>query len=799
MSSKVSAEQCVREASDSLSEVLREVMAHTSTAMAVIDGGTLCFRWCNAAYQRELEEPYRSRGVEGAAYRAVFGQGWNGGLEEHLLTVVRERRGRVLPEFEVGGGSRTAAYWRVEMAPLGGADVLLQAHDVTEMVQARRKAQARAEALKASNERWELALRGTQDGIWDWDIVNDQVYWSPRAKEMIGYGEHEIDTREAVRELMHPDDREAAWTSVVAQLQGEGNHLEVEYRLRHKGGGYRWVLARGLILREAAGKAVRVVGSHTDVTERREMEDELRSDEGRLQVALEAAKLALWAVDFATGAVTESDAMVKLFGLPPGTRHVHAGEWAQYLEPADLQRLQEAYFAAIGGSGDFMAETRLRGADGVTRWVSGRGRVIRAPGGEPVRMVGVCSDITAQKRAQEELESAKDAAEAANLAKDRFLAVLSHELRTPLTPVVITLAALENDGTLPEGARQDVAMIRRNIDLETQLIDDLLDVTRIANGKLRLSPRAVKVHELLEHVCTICGAEARAKGVELLCELEAGADLVDADPGRLEQVFWNLLKNAIKFTPAGGKVEMLTRMEEEAGGAWLRVSVADTGVGIVPEVKERIFNAFEQGEQTVTRTFGGLGLGLAISKAIVELHGGKIGVESEGKGKGAMFFVLLPMKGEARGSGAAASGAGDGRGGAREGKALRILLVDDHADTLRVTERLLGRLGMQVSKAATMREAVAAAEAAAFDLLISDIGLPDGSGLELLGRVRRVQPGLPAIALSGFGMDADVERSAAAGFRSHLTKPVEPEELERAIREAVAGETQSAKGKTQNR
>ncbi len=615
---------------------------------------------------------------------------------------------------------------------------------------------------------------------------------------MVGYGAQEIATREAVRELMHPEDREATWGKVVAQLEGKGDFLEVEYRLRHKAGGYRWVLARGLIVRDQAGRAMRVVGSHRDVTQRREMEDDLRSNEGRLQVALEAAKLGLWEVDFATGAVAESEAMLKLFGVPAGKRHGHASEWSQYFDPADLGPLQEAYFAAVAGAGDFTAETRLRGADGVTRWVSGRGRVIRGPGGAPLRMVGVCSEITAQRQAQEELEKAKDEAEAANLAKDRFLAVLSHELRTPLTPVVITLAALENDGTLPEGVRQDVGMIRRNIDLETQLIDDLLDVTRIANGKLRLSPRAVKVHELLEHVCTICAADARAKGISLACRLEAERDLVEADPGRLEQVFWNLVKNAIKFTPGGGQVELVTRLEEEAGGAWLRVSVRDTGVGIVPEVKERIFNAFEQGEQTVTRTFGGLGLGLAISKAIVELHGGTIGVESEGKGKGATFHVMLPLKAQVRDVDEAARGADRSRGAGVDGKGLRILLVDDHVDTLRVTERLLGALGMRVSKAATMREAVAAAEGEPFDLLISDIGLPDGSGLELLGQVRRVQPGLPAIALSGFGMEADMERSLEAGFRAHLTKPVEPEELERAIREAVEGERRNARVNTQS-
>ena len=385
---------------------------------------------------------------------------------------------------------------------------------------------------------------------------------------------------------------------------------------------------------------------------------------------------------------------------------------------------------------------------------------------------------TAAERTWLAVENARLLQEAryANAAKDRFLAMLSHELRTPLTPVVMMLSALQMSDQVSPQTKNDLALIRRNIDLETRLIDDLLDITRIANGKLQLSFRPCRVHELLEHVCQICAGDAQNGGIELGCQLGPGCDAVDGDPARLEQVFWNLIKNAIKFTPAGGRVWVSTETSEQE----LLLTVRDQGVGIAPEFLSHIFNAFEQGEKAVTRTFGGLGLGLAISKAIVDLHGGRISAQSDGLNCGATFCVALPLRVSFTGIARDAKPGEEGLAEVGRIKSLRVLLVDDNADTVGTMERLLTFRGMQVTTAAGMKAALSAASTTKFDLMISDIGLPDGSGCELVRTMRNSQS-FPAIALSGYGTEADVQRSLAAGFTAHLVKPVGLEELEKAI------------------
>jgi signal transduction histidine kinase/CheY-like chemotaxis protein len=371
----------------------------------------------------------------------------------------------------------------------------------------------------------------------------------------------------------------------------------------------------------------------------------------------------------------------------------------------------------------------------------------------------------------------------ANAAKDHFLAMLSHELRTPLTPVVMMLNSLQDSEAIPAEEKKDLAMIRRNIDLETRLIDDLLDITRISNGKLTLTPRPVRVHELLEHACQICQPEASLGGIDLICEFKATCDQVLADSARLEQVFWNLVKNAIKFTPPGGRVQVSTGDADQE----VVIQVRDTGAGISPELLPRIFNAFEQGEQTITRTFGGLGLGLAISKAIVELHAGRIWGHSEGANRGCTFYVALPLKispVEGHADGPDVARLSNNRGT----ESRRILLVDDHADTMRVIRLILNRWGMKVTSAAGIQEALCRVAETRFDLIISDIGLPDGSGCDFIQQVRKLYP-IPAIALSGFGMDADIKRSVEAGFSAHLTKPVSLDQLKEVIASLLGEKT----------
>jgi signal transduction histidine kinase/CheY-like chemotaxis protein len=392
----------------------------------------------------------------------------------------------------------------------------------------------------------------------------------------------------------------------------------------------------------------------------------------------------------------------------------------------------------------------------------------------------------AMVRAHEQaLLQAKEAAEAANIAKDNFVATLSHELRTPLTPVLATLSAWEAAGGLPPALRDDLQMVRRNIDLEARLIDDLLDLTRIVRGKLALSREIVDVHRLVNAVVLMYRSELQAGRFEVILRLDASRQVVRADPGRLQQVFWNLLKNAAKFTPEGGRIELASGNDAD-GNLWL--AVCDNGVGISKEALARLFIPFEQGSDEVVKRYGGLGLGLTIARALIVAHGGEITAQSEGSGRGATFTVSLPIAQEAAQAEpvvTASPSAPDQR------RRFRVLLVEDHVDTARALARLLKGNGHEVEVAGSVREAVAAFGGGRFNFLVSDLGLPDGTGVDLIRQLRqRYGPGVPAIALSGFGMDDDVVRCKEAGFNDHVTKPVNLQKLEATIQRVGASKSQ---------
>jgi PAS domain S-box-containing protein len=394
--------------------------------------------------------------------------------------------------------------------------------------------------------------------------------------------------------------------------------------------------------------------------------------------------------------------------------------------------------------------------------------------GEVVGAVNVFQDISARKLAEAELEKAEATAERASKAKDEFLAVLSHELRTPLTPVLMTTASMAAEAGLSQRMRDGLAMIRRNIALETRLIDDLLDLSRVVNGKMTLHKQHVHLHPLIAEVVEMVAEDARAKSLNVQLKLDAPQDRVLADSARVHQVVWNLLHNAIKFTPQQGNIVVRTRND----GDRVIIEVKDDGIGIDPKSIATIFNAFDQGNDAA-RTFGGLGLGLAIANAVVQMHDGSIAAHSDGIGCGACFTVTMPTAvadGDADVS-TKTSAAVDARPDGR-----RVLLVDDHCDTLAVLRRLLEFAGHSVTPATSVAEAVRASANNHFDILISDIGLPDGTGLDVVRQVHTHQPGLPAIALTGYGMERDVRESQEAGFSAHMTKPIDMDQLKAAIR-----------------
>jgi signal transduction histidine kinase len=368
--------------------------------------------------------------------------------------------------------------------------------------------------------------------------------------------------------------------------------------------------------------------------------------------------------------------------------------------------------------------------------------------------------------------AARAEAEAGSRAKDQFLATLSHELRTPLTPALIAIASLCADESMPPAFRDDLNMIRRNIELEARLIDDLLDLTRIARGNLDLHLAPIDLHVKLESVLHISRPEIAAKKINIAISKDATAHFIAGDPARIQQILWNLLKNAVKFTPEGGHIQIATAND----GDQVVVTITDSGVGIDPRMLPRIFEAFERGGgmPTVGAT-AGLGLGLTISKSLAELHHGKLTAVSEGPGKGSTFVLRLPAIQHLPPPRAAVPPQS-------LGVARHILFVEDHADTAAAMVRVLGRQGYRITRAEDVASAKRAVDADNFDLVISDIGLPDGSGLDIVRHLRQKRD-TPAIAVSGYGMAQDVASAEAAGFNRHLTKPVHPDILLDAVAE----------------
>jgi signal transduction histidine kinase len=382
------------------------------------------------------------------------------------------------------------------------------------------------------------------------------------------------------------------------------------------------------------------------------------------------------------------------------------------------------------------------------------------------------------------LREARDAAERSGRAKDNFLAALSHELRTPLNPVLLLASEAAENPSFPPEARAQFQAIRRNVELEARLIDDLLDLTRITHGKLSLDIRRVALHAILREALAAVEPEIAQKNLVLRLQLTTENTDVAVDPVRLQQVFWNVLKNAVKFTPAGGTVTVGTTVDPEAES--LIVSIADTGIGLSPAELERIFDAFSQGDhaQGGAHRFGGLGLGLTISQGIIHHHGGELRALSAGLGQGATFTIELPRApAEPLRAEAPAESASAGTGGQAGGPPVRrkVLLVEDHEASRLTLASLLRSRGYEVSSAASLAAARAIAAQVKFDLLVSDIGLPDGSGLDLMKEMQ-AQGDVRGVALTGYGMEEDVERSRAAGFRVHLTKPI----LARALDQALA-------------
>jgi PAS domain S-box-containing protein len=515
--------------------------------------------------------------------------------------------------------------------------------------------------------------------------------------------------------------------------------------------------------------------SQNEVRQRARIESELRESEERFRLMADSAPVLVWVTGPNAESTYYNQTWLDFRGVT--LEEELRGDWSQAIHPDEREQTVNTCMAGFSVRKPFTMEFRLRRKDGEYRWVLDTGIPRFGKDNEFLGFIGSCVDITDRKEIESELIKAKELAEQANKAKDQFLAVLSHELRTPLTPVLNILQILQEDNAIPEELKSFIDIAIHNVNLEARIVNDLLRVTEISAGKLQLNKTPVEMHTLVHKVVPVASKALKDKHIELTLDLRAKRTFVEADEVRLHQVLANLLENALKFTPEHGQIKISTWNRGETLG----VSVADTGIGIRQELLPVIFNTFEQGESSIHRQFGGLGLGLSISKGLIELHGGELQADSDGIGKGTtMSFELQTIEApQAPGQVIAPHAA--------SGEKISILVIEDNIHTLQALKTLLQRRGYLVETAETLADARAKLLATIFDLVISDLGLPDGSGLSIIECIQDRKT--RAIAVSGFCSEEDMRKSREAGFVEHLAKPFDFKRLQEALDKALLAST----------
>jgi PAS domain S-box-containing protein len=587
--------------------------------------------------------------------------------------------------------------------------------------------------------------------------------------------------------VVHPEDaiRVAEHLQAMRGL-ADGQVYEFDYRSLSTGGAERCVHARATVFARGEDGHVReVIGFLLDVTDARRAERDLRASEERLRLLIEGARdFAILMLDptgcimsWNTGAervlgFSEEEAVGQPFAIlfTPEDRAAGAPE----------RELVEA--SRVGRAFDERWHVRK---DGSRLWGSGVTTALRESDGTLQGFVKVLRDETARRQAQTERDellsrekAARRNAEDAIRVRDQFVATMSHELRTPLSAILLWTKLLQKGTIGMDRLEEGLEAIERSAEAQKQLINDLLDTSRIKAGKLRLDMRDTELAPLVKAAIDTIAPTAEAKRMRVEADLAKDVGNVWADPDRLQQVVWNLLTNAVKFTPSGGRVEVWLGRN----GGEIELRVADTGKGIEPKFLERVFAPFSQVDTATTRLHGGLGLGMAISKEIVELHGGTIRVESPGLGQGTTFFVRLPLPEVGRAATVASIGAERAPVAEPDLAGVDVLLVEDRQETREALVSLLRDKGMQVTAVSTAAQALEAYEAKRPNVIVSDIGLPEEDGYMLIRRIRTLEVSrgsdpVPAVALSAYATENDARKSLRAGFQMHLGKPVEPDQL----------------------
>lgn len=698
-----------------------------------------------------------------------------------VLLVPFFKQGRPVGTLWIVSHHRSPAF-DAEDARLAGS--LAQfASGAYEMLTAREETGRMQRQLLDVGTKLDAALKAGAIATWSWDIFNDRVFADPQfarlfsvSGEAAAGGSISLYTAK-----IHAEDLERVHEH-LRRVREEGSACDCEYRVVRPDGSHRWVMGRGTPLLDAEGKASHFSGVVVDITERKTLQLDKEQEQRALWAALPVPCYSLDAegrIDFF------NDAAAELWGRRP---EIGKDSWGgalltTTLDGTPIKREEGPTAIALREHRSVHGmELYVVRPDGSKRWVITHPDPIFDTAGACIGVVNVMFDVTDERLATAELRKARDVALAASRAKDDFLAALSHELRTPLNPALLLASDAAANPACPEELRADFASISRSIELEARLIDDLLDLTRVSRGLLKIESVTVDLHSVVREAAQKIQADAEAKKISLHWDLAAGPSLVLGDPVRLQQVFWNVLKNAVKFTPPGGAVSIRSVSHDDQ----ITVHVHDTGIGMSAGELSSIFQAFVQGSHAGkggAHVFGGLGLGLAISEKVMSLHHGRIMAASEGQNKGSTFTVEMPLQAQTE-SAPAEPGSQPLPAHARAkngGQKWHLLIVEDNAGTRQALERLLVRRGHSVAVAATGQEARRMAAGQVFDMAICDVGLPDTDGHALVGELHRLQPRLPAIALTGYGSQRDIEHSDEAGFVLHLTKPVTASQLEEAI------------------